>query len=278
VSALISVELHEGEYASVVITPAFAGGDDLCVISVQTGFDRTAMDRAGAAWHIEARLVELRQGEATIDVKWTRQINRSDIVPADSFTSEQRVVLREGDSRILDLIRTVRRPSTGCESFGLTYEVQFEGPRTLSGAAIAYDLWLVQQDADGELVTDRYQVAAKQGQQVDYFFRPVPYTADGQRSEGGAPAILMNVSGAIRGRVRSDGNIDLMVDGTRWFTDAAATSGVGKKGRTMITIRPGETIEVGTNLPSGSLANIGDLNQVFGRHRTAVRVTARRLW
>jgi hypothetical protein len=46
----------------------------------------------------------------------------------------------------------------------------------------------------------------------------------------------------------------------------------------MITIQPGETIEVGTNLPSGSLANIGDLNQVFGKHRTAVRVTARRLW
>jgi hypothetical protein len=176
------------------------------------------------------------------------------------------------------LVRTIRPPATGCESFALTYELQFAGPRALSGAAIAYDLWLVQQDADGELVTDRYQVTARQGQQVDYFFRPVPYTADGRRRDGGATAILMNVSGAIRGRVRTDGNIDLTVDGSRWFTDPAATAGVGNKGRTMETVRPGETIEVNTNLPIGTLANLGDLNQLFAKHRTAVRITARRLW
>ena len=102
--------------------------------------------------------------------------------------------------------------------------VGVKGARTLSDAAIAYDLWLVQQDADGELVTDRYKVTAKQGQQVDYFFKPLPNTAEGRRSDNGTTAILMNVSGAIRGRVRTDGNIDLTVDGSRSFTDAAATA------------------------------------------------------
>jgi hypothetical protein len=273
-----SIELRKNEYASLVITPAFRSAQDLCVSSIRSGFDPTDLDRAAAAWHIEARLVEIRLGEAAIDLKWKRRVNRADLTPAGSFTSEQRLVLREGDPRILDLVRTAQRPGTGCESFGLTFELQFEGPHVLSDAAIAYDLWLVQQDADGELVTDRYQVTAKQGRQVDYFFRPVPYTADGRRTDEGAAAILMNVSGAIRGRMRTDGNIDLMLDASRWFRDSAATAAVGNVGRTMLTVKPGETIEVSANLPSGTLGNFGDLNQVFGKHRTAVRITAKRRW
>jgi hypothetical protein len=138
---------------------------------------------------------------------------------------------------------------------------------------------LVQQDADGELVTDRYRVTAKQGQQVDYFFRPLSYTADGHRGGDGATAILMNISGAIRGRVRTDGNIDLTVDGSRGFTDAASTAAVASHGRTMLTVRPGETVEVLTDLPvAGRLSTFGDLNRMFGKHRTAVRITAKRLW
>ena len=274
-----TIELRMNQYVPLVITPTFRNADDLCVSSLQFGFDPTDLDRAPAAWLVEARLVEMRQGEATLDLKWTRRVNRADLTPGGSFTSEQRVDLREGDSRILDLIRTAHRSSTGCDSFGLTYGWGLEGPRTLSDAAIAYDLWLVQQDADGELVTDRYRVTAKQGQKVDYFFRPLPYTADGRRAADGTTAILMNISGEIRGRLRTDGNIDLTVDGSRGFTDAASTAAVGSHGRTMLTVRPGETVEVLTDLPvAGRLLTFADLNQVFGKHRTAVRLTAKRLW
>jgi hypothetical protein len=31
----------------------------------------------------------------------------------------------------------------------------------------------------------------------------------------------------------------------------------------MLTVRPGETVEVGANLPSGQLSPFGDLNDVF---------------
>lgn len=273
------IELHLNEFVRLVVAPTFREPDDLCVGSLEFGFDPTVLDRAAAAWLVEARLLDVGHGEATLDLKWTRRVNRADLTPAGSFTSAERITLREGDSRILDLIRTTHRSSAGCGSFGLTYGVQFEGPRTLSDAAIGYDLWLVQKDADGELVTDRYRVTAKQGQQVDYFFKPLSYTADGRRSDDAAAAILMNVSGAIRGRVRTDGNIDLTVEGSRGFTDAAATASTASHGRTMLTVRPGETIEVLTDLPvPGRLSRFGDLNRVFGNHRTAVRVTAKRLW
>lgn len=278
-SASVSIELNEREYSGLVITPGFRSGGELCVSSVQSGFDASALERAAVGWHVEARLVELRAGEATIDLRWNRRVNRADIAPAESVTSEKRIVMREGDTRILDLVRTTSRPAPECDAFGLTYEVEFAGPRELAGAAIGYDLWLVQQDADGELVTDRYQVSAKQGQQVDYFFRPVPYSGEGRRRARDAAAILMNVSGEISGRVRTDGNIDLTVDGTRGFSDAAASAAVSTSGRTMLTVKPGETVEVAMDLPvGGTLSTLGNLKQVFGNHKTAVRVTARRLW
>jgi hypothetical protein len=277
--ASVSIVLSDREYESLVVTPGFRGDGDLCVSSVSSGFDRSALERAAVGWQVEGRLVELRAGEATIDLRWTRRINRRDIVAAGPVTWEKRLVMREGDRRILDLVRTTRQPSPECDTFGLTYEIEFRGPDQLADAAIAYDLWLVQQDADGELVTDRYQVTAKQGQQVDYFFRPVPYTADGRRSAADAAAILMDVAGTLSGRVRRDGNIDLTVDGSRAFTNVPATAAVSSSGRTMLTVRPGETIEVDTDLPlARQLSNVGDLNQVFGNHRTAVRITAKRLW
>lgn len=278
--ASASMQLSAGEYVGLVMTPGFRGPESLCLRSIQTRRDPAALDGAApVAWHVEARLAELGQGEATIDLRWARRVTRADLVPAGFFTSEQRVILREGDMRILDLVRTTRRPPPECDSVALSFEVEFQGPREFEGAAIAYDLWLVQQDADGELVTDRYQVTARQAQQVDYFFRPIGYTVDGRRSVTDSAAIVMNVSGAIRGRVRSDGNIDLTVDGSRQFSNAAGSAAVSSGGRTMLTVRPGETIEVDTDLPlARQLSNVGDLNQVFGKHRTAVRITARRLW
>jgi hypothetical protein len=274
-----SIELQKNEYVGLVLLPGFRDSESLCATSLQVGFNRGDMERAAAAWHVEGRLVDLRPGEATLDVRWTRRVNRHDLVPADSVAVEQRVVFRAGVNRILDLVRSTRRPVPECDSFGLTYEVEFEGPRELGDAAIAYDLWLVQEDADGELVTERYQVRARQAEQVDYFFKPVPFTADGRRSAAAPAAVLMNVSGAISGRVRTDGKIDLMVDGTRAFSNAASSAAVSSSGRTLVTTQPGETIEIEANLPlARGLPSLGDLNQIFGEHRTAVRITAKRLW
>lgn len=203
-------------FLGMVITPAFRNVEDLCAGGIEVGVGSADLDQGAAAWHVEGRLVELRQGEATIDLRWTRRINRPDLRPTGAATWQQRLVLRQGDVGVLDVVRTAKPPSPGCGSFSLTYELEFEGPRALAGAAVAYDLWLVQKDGDGELVTDRYQVTAKQGQKVDYFFRPVPYAGDGRRADGHSADIFMNVSGTIRGRVRTDGKIDLTVDGSRW--------------------------------------------------------------
>jgi len=273
-----SIGLDQQEYRGLVLTPTFDASGDLCPGSVRFGFDPSTLDHAPAAWHIEGKLVQLRQGEATVDLRWKRSVHRDDLRPDDAFSGQQRIVLRQGDSRVLDIVRTTKPTATRCDSFAVSYELRFEGPAPLAGAAIAYDLWLVQRDSDGELVTDRYQVTAKQGQQVEYFFRPVSYTGDGRRSSRDAAAILMNVFGTVRGRVRTDGNIDLTVDGARWFANAASSAAVGNQGRTMLTVHPDETIEVATNLPSGGLGELGDMNQVFAKHQTAIRITARRVW
>ena len=63
-----------------------------------------------------------------------------------------------------------------------------------------------------------------------------------------------------------------LVNLVKKFGDLVAVAGIS------LTVRPGETIEVSTNLPIGPLGKFGDLNEVFGKHRTAVRITAKRLW
>jgi hypothetical protein len=270
----IGMVLANGDYAGVVFTPGFDDRGDLCASSVQASANPADLARGAASWFIEGRLVSVEQDRVTFDLRWTRRVNRPGLTPGDSFTSEQRLTLRDGDRGILDLLRSAPSRS-GCDSFGITYEMQMTGAAALSRASIGYDLWLVQEDADGRFVTERFQASAQQGRQVDYFFAPVGYTRDGRRVSGQSE-IAMNVWGLVGGRVRSDGDIDLTLEASSGF----ATEGMGlsSTGRTLVTVRPGETIEVPLDLPTGRLARVGDLGTVFGKHRTAVRLTTRRLW
>ncbi len=264
-----------GDYLGFAFTPGFDGRGDLCADSVQMSMSPADATGGAASWFIEGRLVSLQQDRATIDLRWTRHVNRAGLTPNETFTSEQRLVLRDGDHGILDMLRSTSPSASGCDSFGITYELRLDGPEELSRAAIGYDLWLVQQDGDGQIMTERFQATVRQSEQVDYFFVPFGYGKDGSRVAGHSE-IEMNVWGTVRGRVRRDGDIDLTVEGTRGFYDHGGS--IASTGRTLMTVKPGETIEVPLDLPIGSLAKVGDLASVFGSHRTAVRITARRRW
>jgi hypothetical protein len=272
-----SFPLLAGEFSGMVLTPAFDKGGDLCTGSVMFSMNPGDLDLAPIAWHIEGRLLEMKQGVATVDLRWTRAVNRTDLVPSDRLSWQQRVAMREGDRGVIDIVRRQASSGTGCDSFALTYEVQFSGAATLSKAAIGYDLWLVQRGADGEVVTDHFVTSAQQGDAANYFFRQIAYGVDGRR-EDRAPKVKVGVSGSIRGRARTDGRIDLTVDGEVVAVDPGQSSAVGRRGRTLLTVRPGETVEVEAVQLAGRLRGVGDVGEIFANHRTAIRITARRLW
>ncbi len=142
-----SIELVTGNYQSFLFTPQFQSNDALCMSSMKVAVSPTGLDQAEAAWLIEGRLVDLHEGDATIDLRWKRVVNRADIVPQGTYAFEQRLVLRDGDSGILDVVRSTGAGPTGCGVFGLAYELRLEGAAPLADAAIEYDLWLVHNDS-----------------------------------------------------------------------------------------------------------------------------------
>jgi hypothetical protein len=271
-----SMELVADSYRSFVFMPGFATSDDLCPTSLRVSLNPADLEQAAAAWFIEARLVDMRDGEATVDLRWKRAVNRPDILPAGSFESGQRLVLREGEPGILDLVRVTGTEVRGCSSFGLTYELRLAGAARLADTAIEYDLWLVHTDARGRQVTERYRTSGRQGEEAEYFFRPIGFARDGERNAG-QPALDLRVSGAVRGRLRTDGRIDLTVGGESFVFNTERSGSVSTQGRTLLTVDEGETVEV--ELPAvGGQVNGIDLGRIFEGQRTAVRITAHRLW
>jgi hypothetical protein len=261
----------------LVITPTFAASDDVCGRGGQVSVGPGALDAAGLGWLVEGRLVDLQQGIATIDLHWRRAVNRPDIRPQEGFDSEQRLSLKDGDAGVLDLVRSDGAGAARCGVVGLSYEFRLEGPAALEHTAIEYDLWLIQTDTHGQQTTDRYRTTGRQGDKADYFFRPIGFSETAERQDT-QPAIKLGVTGALRGRLRADGRIDLTVDGRAALYNSDVSSVVSASGRTLMTVNEGETVEVELPAVKGRLRAAGEVSEVFAGQRTAVRITARRLW
>jgi hypothetical protein len=224
---------------------------------------------------VEARLVSTNADRVTFDLRWSRFVNDVTLIPAEPASEVTTISMREGGSGILDLVRRADVSRHGCGSFAISLDVGFGSAVELSNAALAYDVWLVQRDRDGAISTDRCRVRGQQGEQTKYFFRPIHYAADGIRTQAAAH-FTVSVSGSIRGYMRRDGLIDLTVDA--WWNAGHPGGGVGAAGRKLITVRPGETVEFEAPRNESRISGIPGLADVVDSQRTAIRVTARRLW
>jgi hypothetical protein len=276
------IAVARGDYQGFVLTPGFPEAG-LCLNSLQVGVARSNLENGLVSWLVESRLVEIDRDEATIDLRWTRRVNEPGLIPSEPFTAEQRLTLRNGSHGVLDLVRGSAPASDGCNSLALEFEFQLEGVQALEDAALGYDVWLVQRDTAAASLEAHYTISARQNQDAEYFFAPIEYRNDGSRATGHAD-VRMTVSGRVRGRVRPDGDIDLTIEAGRGYVsldrDGSGHASSWNHGRTLITVRPGETVETVIDPPSEnvSLAGVGSLAERFGTHRTAIRITARRLW
>lgn len=277
------MEIARGEYEGFVLTPGFPEPGSLCLNSLQMSVGRENLQSGLVSWLVETRLLNIVRDEATVDLRWTRRVNQAGLTPSEPFTAEQRLVLRNGSHGVLDLLHATAPASDGCGSLALGYDFRFEGARGLEDAAIGYDIWLVHNDPAGAPRVDRVSASARQDDEATYYFAPMHYRRDGTRAESD-PAVRVTVSGTVRGRVRTDGDIDLTIDAGRGYyaldADSSGNASSWNHGRTLLTVKPGETVETVIDPPSPemSLSGIGTLSDVFGGQRTAIRITARRLW
>jgi hypothetical protein len=261
---------------------AIAASQDLCLSTAvsaapgaRPGFPPDDVERAAAHWAVSARLVSIEQDTITFDLRWTRVVNDPTLDPNTAMEESTRVSMRDGASGILDLVRAPTPSDDRCASFALSLGTSFGSQ--IHDAAIAYDLWLVHTDRDGQRTTERFQGQTRQGEDLAYQFRPMSYTGVGTRAADGKGPLRLSMTGTIRGRVRTDGLIDLAIDGWRVVSYEHGSGGTG--GRKLLTVSDGETVEV--EMPSPMLITLdrmGEMSKVFAGHRTAIRVTARRIW
>jgi hypothetical protein len=230
---------------------------------------------AAVVWTLHPRLVSVKDDTATVALRWSRDVQRAGLSPSDPIAIEREYTLTDGRNGVLDLV-TASPDSAGCPSVAVTIGLRFS-PMQQRDAAIAYDIWLVQDDGDGRVKTDRFQSVSRDGQVMDYFFKPLEYDATGSPVVTAASSGLrLNTAGRLRGTV-VDGGIDVLVDGTvSYAEEASATSTHGRK---RLLVRDGETVEFEMPAaPVRDLPHAGSLAGLFRRSRTSIRVTPRILW
>jgi hypothetical protein len=223
-------------------------------------FDETA----SAEWRFEAAPVSDDGEEATFDVKLERRVPRPGRLLESTYSETRRLTMRDGSRGILDFVRAVPGAPGVCETFAIVVELGFRSMKAdVEQAGLGFDLWLVDRMSSSASL-GRTRVEATQGQELTYGFAPVALN-------GASGEVRVFVSGAVKGRARRDGLIDLVIDTTHTVsTTGGNTSGGGRK---RIAVRPGETIEF--ELPEPLKAKLPlDLRQ----HDFALRVTAERRW
>ena len=244
---------------------ALSGGD------VGTSAD---VGPAGAivTWLFDMRLKSSDRSGAVVALHWTRTVHDPAAVDADSIERNYEVSLSERQRIVLDLVRPRDLTKNGCEGVALELELRFQDPPELENALLAYDIWLLQTDGGGRQFTDRVQPRGFQGRDTEYAFGRQQYEADGTRSATGPVSI--SLSGSVKGRVRLDGRIDLVVSLGR--TVLVGSLGTGDGGFKQETVTDGETIELATPRIASGLRGVPEDSNLFRGH-TAIRVTVRRI-
>ena len=235
---------------------------------------------AGAlvTWLFEARLVSSDRSGARVALHWTRSVHDPAAVDAESIDRSYEVSLGENDQIVLDLVRPrdLARVSefgrTTCEGMAIQLGLKFQDPPELESALLAYDIWLLQTDGTGRQFVDRVQPRGFQGRDTEYAFGRQQYDTDGTRSAAGP--IAVSLSGRVKGRVRHDGRIDLVVGLGR--TAWVGSLGQGDGGLKQETVGDGETIELAIPRIGQELKGVPQDSKLY-RTSTAIRVTVRRV-
>lgn len=238
---------------------------------------REELGSAAALWTISARLVSSHEDHATVDVRWRRDVGHAGLLPGQDAESEQRLDLRMGRRGVLDLV--TGDPARGeCASFAILLGLEMRPPLAVSDAAIAYDLWLIQDQIDGQQTVERFTAIGRQGDDTAFFFRTLDYSAAGiHLSDVSHSELRQSIQGTLIGTLFDTDRIDLTIDVSQNVGHEGGTIGSG--GRKRLTVRNGETVQF--DLPSsieGHVSKLGDVGQIFKGQRTAIRLTPRVLW
>ena len=200
---------------------------------------------------VDVKVVDAVLDEIHLAVDW-RRYTRPSGARRPAVGDHLDVTLKEGQRMVLDVIdRPAFLPSQCAgRNFMLEMTPSVEEDPAFADRQIAYDLWLVHEQPNGQRTTFAWKASGKQGQELTFQFPDRVLGAPGQASGDSGPHLRLGIKGEVRGRLRQDGRLDLGVDLTQQLALADGTSATyGNEEVKRIRIQPGETIRIDIPLP-----------------------------
>jgi hypothetical protein len=258
-----------------------ASGPDGCGGQVSITPAESQMPEHRLAWSADARVLEASTERIVLGARWKRFERASDGRGFETASeSIDRLVLGEGERVLLDFARPAGARCLRSAALELSVSVK-EDP-ALAGRQIAYDVWLVHEGPGGTKRSARTQLTGRQGEQLPFAF-PRQRLPAGAGGGPGTDELEVEVTGRVRGRLRSDGGVVLSLDTWRGLSyvapDGSNDGGIGDGGQKVVEVRPGEVIRIELPDPArgraGEDARASRMSQDLHGHAFAMIVTAK---
>ena len=267
-NASADVALSVGESGVTTISTM----NDLCTIAAGGTVDR--MSGPHHAWSVRFTLVSLQIDKITVDVSMERRDSEPPVVRQET----RHLVLTEGARHVIDFVGAGGSESCAVRSMVLEVSAGVDEAPAFAREQLSYDLWLTNRDAAGREWTRHDSRTARQGELVAFRFRPLKWTLDRETT------INEDVSGALRGRIREDGRINVSFQAMRELA-LGEGSGGERGGQKIFSVQSGEPIRIELPPASGQSAIARsngpstpvDYAELFGGHTTAIVVTVERI-
>lgn len=228
-------------------------GNDLCEtglwaiepgVTEPPGFQARIAEQEAAAlyvWHFQVGMLEVATDRIVFHLSWER-LSRS--TPSHVLHGNQRITVREGQAFPIDLIHGEQNKD--CVNVVVDVIAYVQDDPGSFGKTLEWDLWLSGPQSGPEHQT----LTSSLGESASFRFEPVTVT-DTQPS-GKATSLTVDVYGELRGRMRSDGSIDVALTAKRGINSSKFRMRMrpelfrprGNFGQKHFIIKPGETIKI----------------------------------
>lgn len=218
------------------------------------------LDRCPLAWWAEVTPRRTEFGKVRLDVRWERIASERRGEPRVTASGTRTVEMLETEHHVLDFVAGGTDEAPGRHRnviVRIAAEVR-EDP-ALEDTALRYSLWLRHRSNGEETPTRRILLVGRQGEEVKFRFLPLRFgLTDVPKQDGRPLELVMDVSGAVRGRRRPDGSFELRLAGSRMIgitpQGEARSGGIGWNGVKLFAVAPGESVALEFPAPEGRVA------------------------
>jgi hypothetical protein len=238
---------------TATVSARWPDGAKVCEVTGGHGDQEDQEDEGGYRWRVAGTVRGADAGRVTLELRWQR-VGVPEGEAATQPGDRRTVTLREGELHILDLVHADPGSASLCANVVVRVTAAVAEPSPHTHAWLAYDLWLVHEGADGGRATRHLELAGEAGRPVSFQFAPLRWSLAGSPADAAAQdSVNLAVSGALRGELRPDGSVDLVLEAVRTLSlRADRASGQGRK---TFTVRPGDTVAIEVPGPVGVLTS-----------------------